>query len=959
MDAIKPGVIKRHISAFIPSIQKGTPKAALRATRTAKTDMTIKLILEEDEQEQAFEFEEDTITIGRTAGNHVRIKSSTSSRKHCQIRKTAEGFLVEDLKSRNGTQLNGEDITRRVLSIGDRIEIGTSIIHFSQRLDPGPRKESKARSKSSETRRRKRSDRSPRKSDRVRKRSDRTKRAAVPKASTSRYELQVVGEDRQVDIDTFPFMIGASDKNHLVLDAPNVAPEHCLIIPGNEGLFIKDLGSAMGTMVDGQKISGQPLFGKQTILVGTKVLLVVDTQEGQATKKAPKKPAAKAPKKAQVQEFSLDEDDEDDEAPVTKAPPRSDRQRPIPQEHSDEPEYSDEPELEDSIGQSLTQINAATFEVPQRSMAGPLLAVGAVVAGLVILGVGGLLVTSLVAEVNPDPSPEDNVVKNWSFEEALGAKGAVPGWTLEQTQGVTVEFVKSAKYGQKALAATLTDSAEIEVQSSEPLELGAKQQLLSLRGIFSVEGSGLVGLKARWLSEQGQELGESVAVMTDEEGEERLSGRLMPPADASQMKFVAFARGLGACKVIFDRLEMVELEEKGSTAVINATTCKVRVDERGLVSFHDDSTNVVLANDIGIILTDEDGEALSYGRQSKSRVKVEVKKKGRKLRGSSEIFDESVGKWRRFKFDLLPERKALVGRYRFNTKSIGGRSLVLNFEIPQWRRIKPIMLVSEQGSSRGLRELFQATDKASIIVPNISEMAWKEGAEQMSFRLSVPAALIVRREQGASDASGALQLRFKMVPKQGEAGKECSISFELLSSSSMVRDRIQALFLEAQQARQRGQLGEALRIYRKIAREYQFDDKAKKLARGRETSIMGFANELKDEILAASKDSTNFQTPAILESAEARLKSLKAAFPKSSQTSQAQSAVDQIRSEQSALVKSRNEREAEAYLERAKKFRERGRYALARATFRLIVEKFPADLESVRQAKLFLDSGGQ
>ena len=92
----------------------------------------LRLILEEGGEVQELAFEgQEPVTIGRTADNAVRISDALSSRHHCKIFPASGGFSVEDLKSRNGTRLNGEPLTESTpLSPGDRIEVGDSIIHF-------------------------------------------------------------------------------------------------------------------------------------------------------------------------------------------------------------------------------------------------------------------------------------------------------------------------------------------------------------------------------------------------------------------------------------------------------------------------------------------------------------------------------------------------------------------------------------------------------------------------------------------------------------------------------------------------------------------------------------------------------------------------------------------------------------------------------------------------------------
>jgi pSer/pThr/pTyr-binding forkhead associated (FHA) protein len=64
-----------------------------------------------------------------TAGRHdecqLRIKSSEVSRKHCQFFEKNGMLMVKDLKSSNGTLLNGKKIEgQRVLEPGDELTIG-------------------------------------------------------------------------------------------------------------------------------------------------------------------------------------------------------------------------------------------------------------------------------------------------------------------------------------------------------------------------------------------------------------------------------------------------------------------------------------------------------------------------------------------------------------------------------------------------------------------------------------------------------------------------------------------------------------------------------------------------------------------------------------------------------------------------------------------------------------------
>ncbi len=70
------------------------------------------------------------VFIGRSADKDLCLKDPTVSNSHSKI--TAEGgqFRLRDLKSTNGTFVNGEQITECVLRTGDEITIGNSILVF-------------------------------------------------------------------------------------------------------------------------------------------------------------------------------------------------------------------------------------------------------------------------------------------------------------------------------------------------------------------------------------------------------------------------------------------------------------------------------------------------------------------------------------------------------------------------------------------------------------------------------------------------------------------------------------------------------------------------------------------------------------------------------------------------------------------------------------------------------------
>jgi pSer/pThr/pTyr-binding forkhead associated (FHA) protein len=71
------------------------------------------------------------VTIGRHEECELPLPDDQASRRHARVVPTDAGYLLEDLGSTNGTFVNGERVAEpRLLSDGDRIEIGHSVVRF-------------------------------------------------------------------------------------------------------------------------------------------------------------------------------------------------------------------------------------------------------------------------------------------------------------------------------------------------------------------------------------------------------------------------------------------------------------------------------------------------------------------------------------------------------------------------------------------------------------------------------------------------------------------------------------------------------------------------------------------------------------------------------------------------------------------------------------------------------------
>ncbi len=73
----------------------------------------------------------EPVTIGRATDVEIHLDETSVSRRHAQVRPTADGgWLVADLGSTNGTRVNGAVVTERKLSPDDAISVGDTVIRF-------------------------------------------------------------------------------------------------------------------------------------------------------------------------------------------------------------------------------------------------------------------------------------------------------------------------------------------------------------------------------------------------------------------------------------------------------------------------------------------------------------------------------------------------------------------------------------------------------------------------------------------------------------------------------------------------------------------------------------------------------------------------------------------------------------------------------------------------------------
>jgi adenylate cyclase len=94
-----------------------------------------RLIYQDGDTPQTYTFASGEVIIGRTPECQIILRDPSISRNHAKIVADSEGVRVVDLKSKNGTQVNGVKVTEAPLNNGDRVHLGKFEITFTDALE--------------------------------------------------------------------------------------------------------------------------------------------------------------------------------------------------------------------------------------------------------------------------------------------------------------------------------------------------------------------------------------------------------------------------------------------------------------------------------------------------------------------------------------------------------------------------------------------------------------------------------------------------------------------------------------------------------------------------------------------------------------------------------------------------------------------------------------------------------
>ncbi len=220
------------------------------------------------QEEQVYNLPQDTITIGRTGACDVELADKSISRKHAELVKDGEDFFLIDLKSGNGTYLNGKrirSIEKHLLRSSDLIKIENYEISFLL-LEEGLNKpiEEDTDTDIIEIKMIKK----------VLRALDKDSAPSLEVLNGSAEGKKIFFGDEQAEVD-----IGRDPNCSLQIDEAVISRRHAKLMKKWGGVVLMDLNSRNGCFVNNEKIAEKLLRDGDRVLLGTIKLLYRNPQD--------------------------------------------------------------------------------------------------------------------------------------------------------------------------------------------------------------------------------------------------------------------------------------------------------------------------------------------------------------------------------------------------------------------------------------------------------------------------------------------------------------------------------------------------------------------------------------------------------------------------------------------------------------------------------------------------------
>jgi pSer/pThr/pTyr-binding forkhead associated (FHA) protein len=130
-DGSPPPIETTATLPFVPASREPEPAAAAANAATAPAQplslpagVALLVVHHGPNAGARFLLDLDVVTAGRQPESDIFLDDVTVSRQHAEFRRAAHTYSIVDLKSLNGTYVNGERVHRAALAGGDDVQIG-------------------------------------------------------------------------------------------------------------------------------------------------------------------------------------------------------------------------------------------------------------------------------------------------------------------------------------------------------------------------------------------------------------------------------------------------------------------------------------------------------------------------------------------------------------------------------------------------------------------------------------------------------------------------------------------------------------------------------------------------------------------------------------------------------------------------------------------------------------------
>jgi pSer/pThr/pTyr-binding forkhead associated (FHA) protein len=211
------------------------------------------VLVQDDVAEREFGLSKASIILGRALSNDIVLGDSRASREHARLECGPQGCEIVDLRSSNGTRLNGKPVQRAFLQPGDVLSLGSSQLRYE--VQPTSDDLGLTRLDSEQ--------------DLARTMDHEVLPIAINETNLPR--LVVFDQDKAREVllhEVDSVTIGRTEENDVMIDHGSVSRRHARLERRGDVWLLKDLDSTNGTWLGGGVVDERILVDGDTIRIG-------------------------------------------------------------------------------------------------------------------------------------------------------------------------------------------------------------------------------------------------------------------------------------------------------------------------------------------------------------------------------------------------------------------------------------------------------------------------------------------------------------------------------------------------------------------------------------------------------------------------------------------------------------------------------------------------------------------